>query len=192
MEKKHIIKNIHQDLEYLKELSSSEEDLRKMTPNRLFLVASMARHMAENMESLAQFLPMQTKASQLLEEVPPIDPLTVPVSPPPEDSSTSSKTSNISSLSDLLENEQIASPKNAPLPPPPSLLPKLSASIGLNERIGFVRHLFNGNTEKYKEAIAAIEQLSDTEQVAAYLETLDLPDNDVKDYFVNLALGRIN
>lgn len=73
---------------------------------------------------------------------------------------------------------------------PVSLNDKLSQeiNIGLNDRIAFIKHLFNGSQEDYTRVISQINTMTSFEEVGAFLEStvkLDYANWEGKEEFAN-------
>jgi len=61
---------------------------------------------------------------------------------------------------------------------PKSLNDKLSKEIkvGLNDRLGFVKHLFNGSTEDYNRVLSQLNTIDTEERSLAFIENMVKPD----------------
>ena len=69
--------------------------------------------------------------------------------------------------------------KNGKETKPKSLNDALSTkdlTIGLNDRLAFVKHLFNGNTEHFDKAVAHLNTIDNEERSLAFVENLIKPE----------------
>lgn len=55
-----------------------------------------------------------------------------------------------------------------------------STTIGLNDRIAFTKHLFNGNSEDYTRVLSQISTLNSASEITDFIENIVKPDYDWK------------
>ncbi len=66
-------------------------------------------------------------------------------------------------------NDHIAAkPNRAAIPPP---IQDISRAIGLNDRLMFIRELFDGKSEDYTQAISRLNEMGTMDQAMAFLES---------------------
>ncbi|PZD77401.1 hypothetical protein [Mesonia sp. K7] len=53
---------------------------------------------------------------------------------------------------------------------------KKGIQIGLNDRLAFIKHLFDGNTEDYNRVISQLNTIASTEEAKSFIETNVKPD----------------
>lgn len=76
------------------------------------------------------------------------------------------------------ENDKIETPVNASFQKPKSLNDTISRglSIGLNDRLAFVNHLFEGQAEDYSRVLSQINTLNSYEEARTFIENRVKPD----------------
>jgi hypothetical protein len=55
---------------------------------------------------------------------------------------------------------------------------KKDIKVGLNDRIAFVKHLFNGNAEEYKRVLSQLSTIESEERSAAFIKNMVKPEYD--------------
>ena len=75
---------------------------------------------------------------------------------------------------------------------------KKGIQIGLNDRLAFIKHLFEGNPNDYNRVISQLNTIDNKEEADAFIQTMIKPDynwNGKEEYenrFVNIVLGKFD
>ena len=75
---------------------------------------------------------------------------------------------------------------------------KKGIQIGLNDRLAFIKHLFEGNPNDYNRVISQLNTIDNKEEADAFIQTMIKPDynwNGKEEYenrFVDIVLGKFD
>ena len=75
---------------------------------------------------------------------------------------------------------------------------KKGIQIGLNDRLAFIKHLFEGNPNDYNRVISQLNTIDNKDEADAFIQTMIKPDynwNGKEEYenrFVNIVLGKFD
>jgi hypothetical protein len=90
-------------------------------------------------------------------------------------------------------NEQLGEKKAAETPLSNSPISSLRATIGLNDRILFIKEIFNNNDEKYNTIIDQLDKMDSIQEAVDYLKrNLSLQKNETSLKFVDLLKRRFS